>query len=103
MGGDPAASEPFPARGVAGARGGRRGRFWGSILSNCSYSRSSDRGHDGGGVFSGVPGPLTIVLVCLVVPLSIGHTNNSVSSCFGVFLSSLVDEMEGKECEREEN
>ena len=56
MGGDPTASEPVPTRGVAGVRGGRRGRGWGDILSNRSYSRAGSRGCDGGGIelYSGV-------------------------------------------------
>ena len=50
MGRDPMASEPVPMRGVASARGGRRGRCWGDILGNYSYSRAGSRGCDGGGI-----------------------------------------------------
>ena len=39
-------------------------------------------------------------LLCTII---IGHMNNSVLSCLGVFLNSLIGEMEGKEREREEN
>ena len=37
------------------------------------------------------------------VPLLIGRMNDSVFVLSGVFLSSLIGEMEGKEREREEN
>ena len=47
MGGDPEASEPVSVRGVAGARGDRRGHCRGDILGNCSYSRAGGRGCDG--------------------------------------------------------
>ena len=67
MGGDPAASESVPARGVTGLRGGRRGRCWGDILGYCSYSRAGGRGHNGGGVGFHGRGPLIIAAcVCLV-------------------------------------
>ena len=46
---------------------------------------------------------ITIARVCFVYYYSIGRTNVSVLSCLGAFLNSLVDEMEGKEREREEN
>ena len=67
MGGDPATGESIPARGVAGVRGDRRGRFGGDILHDCSYSRAGSGGRDGGGV--GVHGgvPIIIALVCLVL------------------------------------
>ena len=42
-------------------------------------------------------------MLCFVYLLSIGRTNDSVSFLVGVFLNSLVGEIEGKECEREEN
>ena len=42
MGGDPEASEPVSAQGVAGVRGGSRGRDWGDILGDCSYSCAGD-------------------------------------------------------------
>ena len=103
MGGDPVTSKPVPARGVASARGDRRGRFGGDILCNCSYS-SASRGCDGGGVFGGVPGQLTIVSrVRVCVPLSSAVQIPVFCLVSGAFLSSLIDEMEGKEHEREEN
>ena len=105
MGGAPVTSKPVSARGVAGARGDRRGRHWGDILGDCSYSRAGSRGCDGGGVrvHGWVLGQLIAVVCNFVVPLSIGRTNNSVSSCLGAFLSSLIGKMEGKEREHEEN
>ena len=50
MGRDTEAREPVSARGFANVRGGSRGRGWGDILSDCSYSRASARGCDGGRV-----------------------------------------------------
>ena len=106
MGGDPTSSESVAARRAAGVRGDRRGRGWGSILSDCSYSRA-DRGGCGGGVGShgGVPRQLTTVscvrVFCvLLYRLSL---NAESLSCLGIFLSSLIGEMEGKEHEHEEN
>ena len=103
MDGDPAVREPVPVRGVASARGGRRGRRWGDILSDCSYSHTGSRGCDGGGVFSGVLKQLITACVCLVY-----HYQSSVRMPVFVLssvvsLSSLAGEMEGKEREREEN
>ena len=82
MGGDPASSESVSARGVAGVRGGSRGRCRGDLLGNCSYSRTGGRGCDGGGV--GVHGGvlrqlITVSRVCCV-PSIIGRTNASVLS-----------------------
>ena len=51
-------------------------------------------------------GPQTInnSSMCLsCVPLSIGRLNSNVFALSGVFLSSLIDEMDSKEREREEN
>ena len=104
MGGDPATSEPVPVRGVASARGDRRGRFGGDILRNCSYSRAGSPGCNGGGVFGGVPGQLiTVSRVRFCVPLLFGRTNVSVCLVSVFSLSSLAGEIDGKEREREEN
>ena len=96
MGGDPAASEPDPVRRVAGARGGHRGRFWGDILSNCSYSRPGSGGRDGGGVqfHNGVP--IIVARICLVfcVPLH-RRTNDSVLSCLWC-IPKFVDRRNGR-------
>ena len=59
----PSQREEVPVRGGTGARGDRRGRCWGDILSDCSYSCASSRGRDGGGVgiHGGVLGQLITV------------------------------------------
>ena len=104
MGGDPAEGEPIPARGVTGARGGRRGRCGGSILCHCSYSRTGRGGCDGGGVgfHDGAP-IITVARVHVCVPLlSAIHIQCFVLSLV-CFLSLLIGEMDGKEREREEN
>ena len=104
MGGDAATSESVPARRVAGSRGDRRGRCRGDILSNCSYSRAGSRGRNGGGVFDGVPEQLITVVscgLCTIINWLFGMT--VFVFVFGVFLNSLIGEMEGKEREREEN
>ena len=103
MGGDPVTSEPVPTRGVAGARGGSRGRCRGDILGNCSYSRAGSRGCDGGGVFGGVPYQLTIARVCLVYYYQSAIRITVFRLVLVCSLCLLVGEMEGKECEREEN
>ena len=87
-------------------RGDRRGRCWGDILGNCSYSRTSGRGRDGGGVgvHAGVLRQLiTVPYVRFLVPLQSAVRITVFCLVFGAFLSSLVGEMDGKEREREEN
>ena len=77
MGGDPAEGEPVAERRAAGVRGDRRGRGWGSILSDRSYPRASSGGCDGGGVFGGVPGQLITVshvLFCVLLPSAVRIT-----------------------------
>ena len=104
MGRDPATSESVSAGGATGARGGRRGRCWGSILSNCSYSHAGGRGRDGGGVFGGVLGQLIIARIGFVLYYHQSAVRITVFCLvLGAFLSSLVGEMDGKEREREEN
>ena len=73
MDGDPEASEPFPSRGVASARGGRRGRCWGDILSNCSYSCAGGGGCDGGRVRVFGRAPLTLLRVRSCCTIIIGR------------------------------
>ena len=90
----------------SGARGDHRGRGWGDILSDGSYSRTGPRGCDGGrvGVHGGVL-ELTIARIWFHCVLSsISCTNHSlVVPSWCVFPESLIGEMEGKEREREEN
>ena len=104
MGGDTVAGESVSAGGVAGARGDRRGRCWGDILSSCSYSRAGSRGRDGGelGVHSGVP-QLTIARVLFVYYHQSAVRMTVFCLVLDVLLSLLIGEMEGKEREREEN
>ena len=87
-------------------RGGRRGRCWGGILGDRSYSPGNSGGRDGGGVGFFVAGPPfnNSTYRFSFVPLLIGRMNTG----FLVFplmcpLSSLAGEMDGKEREREEN
>ena len=104
MGGDPAEGESVSARGAAGARGGRRGRCGGNILRYCSYSRASRGGRDGGGVGFHDGAPITIARVCDPVVLLLYRPYMTMFRlAFGVSLSSLIGEMEGKDREREEN
>ena len=102
MGGDPTEGEPVPTRGTAGVRGGRRGRCGGSILCHCSYSRAGG-GCDGGGVgfHGGFPIIIARVLSCVLLLSAVRIAVFCLSLV--CFLSALIGEMEGKECEREEN
>ena len=85
-------------------RGGRRGRCRGNILCHCSYSHAGRGGRDGGGVFGGVPGHIITVARVLVVYYYLSAVRiTGFCLVFGVFLSSLIGEMEGKEREREEH
>ena len=102
MGGDPAASESIPMRRAAGARGGRRGRHWGDILGDCSYSCASSRRCDGRGVL-GRPPPYSNNTCFVFVYHYISRRISVFALSSGVFLSSLIGGMEGKECECEEN
>ena len=84
-------------------RGDHRGRCWGDILGNCSYSRTDSGGRDGGGV-PWLGGQLTIIRIGFVLYY---HQLAVEYQCFCLVLvhslSSLVGEMEGKDREREEN
>ena len=103
MGGDPEGSRSVSTR-VAGARGGRRGRCWGDILSNCSYSRTGRGGLDGGGV--GIHGGVPIIIArvfVLSVPLLSAVQIPVFCLVLVCPLSSLTDGMERKENEHEEN
>ena len=98
-------SESISARGAAGARGGSRGRCWGDILGDCSYSCTGRGGRDGGGVdfHDGVP-----VIIARVLFLMYHYHRPYKYNVFCVFvlvcsLSLLTDGMESKEREREEN
>ena len=86
MGGDPTSGESVTARRAAGTRGDRRGRGWGSILSDCSYSRAGRGGCDGGvGIHGGVLGPLiTVSCVRFCVPLlsAIEYQSFALLQCF---------------------
>ena len=90
-----------------GARGDHRGRCWGDILSSCSYSRIGPGGHDGGRVGGvhelGVP--LIIAHILSLFCTTINQLLLSICVAFlpGVFSKSLIGEIMGKECEREEN
>ena len=105
MGGDPAEGEPVPTQGVAGTRGGHRGRCGGSILRHCSYSRTGRGGRrDGRGVGFRDGAPIiTVARVRDFVPLLSAVHIQCFVFVLGMFLSSLIGGMEGKERECEEN
>ena len=106
MGGDPTSGESVTARRAAGVRGDRRGRCWGSILSDCSYSRAGRGGCDGGvGIHGGGVRLLnnSTTCSCLLYHYYRPYELQCLVSFSGCSLSSLVDGMEGKEHEREEN